>query len=1031
MPAPSLTPPPTPAVPPTLATDRQPIYVHVAVGKRSEPSGPSEESLRADGRELARQCLQQIDAIENGRERFPPRLFTLWATPAFAGIDNFASLLAGIHEVLLENHINSEAAPLIGTSASAVWFDAEVRENGAVLICQASKWIKAKVAVAENVHDDPDKSAKQLLDSLRGGKMVDINPRGNRYLMTFLPGFTPKQSLAPKIVDALNRLTFGRLYLFGGVSAAGISANNFQPRIGSQFVNNRAYQRAAVAALVSSDIAYGMGINPGVETTGKNVVVTEVSDDGHFILKFDEGMALPVFEKWNTDKPLVFGTRGRDGQMTVNVPRIVDGQVRLDRPVLANTVLEIARPSSRTLQRSVHDLEKWVLRWFGIKKRQVTAVLAIGCVSRYRERIRLGYNVNKALENAAKRFSSGVHVGCYLDGEIGIDRLGWSVLTNWSVSETLIADDIPQRSELFLGFDALAEHLTAAATAPSVQEAIQRALRIIEHAGFPGGMISLVFKDEPTNRIRAQDGFGGKWKTEIVPRTNRPLIGDDILAIALRATEPVFVEEAQKDLRCNRDAAKAGEVISFFAIRLLDETRKNGVGVLQVDVGDKRHHKPSPETLSLIKTLALIVELLLNHALQAEEMTITRRLDELVKECLEMKSVDAAIQQFFFGAAKALGSDGHVRLLTPDNLALRLVAGTGPYFRQALIDRPLVSLKDPSLTVEVFKVNGESVVNDPDFDERAKPLRRRYMEHVSLGRILRDNRSFADYVIRQGEEKIGVVSFASLEPCFFTPSRTKSLDHIRQRLAHLITHFRDRDRKSKAQQALISIDTYLANRLHALKNRVKSLAASLELLKGREKDALSDEGKQRLENAILGMQPLFDTFDEAQRLGSLLSESTPPTSVHICSLVQRMVSECRERQQQESTSSVQFEVILAKPHMASAVVEMNDDQMAESLRNLLSNAARAATPGGWVRVTLDEDLHRNFCVISVQDSGESGLSRETFEAFVGGHVKTADGGLGLYLSRLFCEANGGLLDLAIAGPQPVLKISLPWRKLDT
>ena len=71
-------------------------------------------------------------------------------------------------------------------------------------------------------------------------------------------------------------------------------------------------------------------------------------------------------------------------------------------------------------------------------------MIAIGCVSRYRDRELYGFNVNQALEEGQSRFPNSVHIGCYLNGEIGIDRLGRSIFGSLSLSELLIADYTPR-----------------------------------------------------------------------------------------------------------------------------------------------------------------------------------------------------------------------------------------------------------------------------------------------------------------------------------------------------------------------------------------------------------------------------------------------------------------------------------------------------------------------------------------------------------------------------------------------------------
>jgi len=991
---------------------------------RSEPSGPSEEELRGDGRDLARQCLDQIDLIKNGRERFPPRLFTLWVTPAFAGTDNFRSLLAGIHDLLEVNGIGPKDVPLIGTSVSVVWFNSKVSENGAVLICQASKWISAKVAVAEKAQDDPERAAKELLETVRDGKEAFINPRGNRYLMTYLPGYSidcvASQSAAPRIIDALNRQTFGRLHLFGGVSAAGISADNFEPRLSSQFVNERVYQGAAVAALVSSDVAYGMGINRGVVPTGESVVVREVSADGLSADRFFEGQAQTVFEKWNADKPFVFASRGSDGQLVVNVPRMFEGQLRLNRPVSANSVLEIARPSGESLQRSVSELEKGILRWFGINRRQVVSVLAIGGIDRYRERYRINFDVEAVLAKAAKRFSNGLRVGCYLDGEIGIDRYGRSVVTNWSLSETLIADVIPPRSEMFLGFDTLAENLANSATAPSVQDATQQALRIIERAGFPGGMISLVYKDGSSNWVRGHGAFGGGW-VDVLRLTNRPIDGNDILAIVARQLDLVFVYDAQQDSRCDHDAARKGGLISFAAIPLMNEKREHPVGILQVDLGDLRGQRLSEETRRLLETLGRIVELLLNRAIQAEELAVARLLDPLAEGSLREPSIADAVQLFFAGACDVLRITGYVRLLSEDGHSLSLVAGVGSYYEAAKHCREHVSIDDDiSGTARTFRARQDRVVNNAVTDAFAEPLCMSSSNDDPLGIALRNNKAFADYIIRLGQDQqiLGVIGFSSAEAWSFTEARLRSLDHIRQRMAHLIVQFRDRDRMMKARQALSGVGAYLAMGFHTMRNYVQELQDSLISLEESE-HLLTEAGRQCVLDARGTVNQFKKLFEDARRHGALLvhREAEP---CNLESLLQRVIDDCRSLR-----PDCRFQLVTES---AASLTNADESQMAECFRNLIMNGARAAGYDGWVSIRAN--IEQDTFVVRIQDSG-SGLSRATFDAAVKGafaSYKATGSGLGLFMANLFCDVNGCRLELDSEGPQPVVKVTLSPRK---
>src|SRR6185369_11372704 len=218
-------------------------HVQVVTGRLTRPGGPPFQ----DGAALVDQCINAI--IDP--ERFPPALFVLWLTPAFAG--GYRAVLEGIRSQLAQR--GSPGVPLIGSSVAVCLFDEKAHEEGALLICLASRFLKAKVECAEDVQKDPKWAVGRVLDALNFGKAQADYSSHEQFLITFLSGYGPEgdpgRYCAAEAVAMLRRKTAGRLPMFGGVSSAGLHT---QRGPGFQFANDVITTGGIAVALVSSRI---------------------------------------------------------------------------------------------------------------------------------------------------------------------------------------------------------------------------------------------------------------------------------------------------------------------------------------------------------------------------------------------------------------------------------------------------------------------------------------------------------------------------------------------------------------------------------------------------------------------------------------------------------------------------------------------------------------------------------------------------------------------------------------------------------
>ena len=105
------------------------------------------EDAFADGEYLAQRCLTKHAEIDNP-EQFPPGLLILLTSPAYGDVAEAQSLLDGVHRTFARD--GHHDVPLIGCSVAAVFYEGQLYERGALLVCLASRMLEAKVAVRPN-----------------------------------------------------------------------------------------------------------------------------------------------------------------------------------------------------------------------------------------------------------------------------------------------------------------------------------------------------------------------------------------------------------------------------------------------------------------------------------------------------------------------------------------------------------------------------------------------------------------------------------------------------------------------------------------------------------------------------------------------------------------------------------------------------------------------------------------------------------------------------------------------------------------
>jgi signal transduction histidine kinase len=780
---------------PQKTRPRANTYLRVSCGKLKSP-GPLAEK---DGLKLVQDCLHPL---EGDRKIFPPKLFILWVTPAFC--PQIQPLLQGAQEALVRYRCHT--VPLVGASVAVCVFDGAAHEQGAVLTCLASRFLQAFAAVCPGAQADPAGAVSRLFQDLGIRTGQEFNPRRNRFLLTFLPGYPadgdPAGYRAAELVEELNRQTEGALPMFGGVASAGLERGS-----GLQIFDGRAYTQALVAAAVSSDLCFGLGLSQGLTPTGHTYHVKDVAPGGRVIRAFWEEpwTASDVFS--DIDEPQIFGQARRSGERDIVVPYRFENRVTVQRPVTRDAVLEVLWPDENKLETHLEDLKRWMLDNFSIPEGRVVAGLGITCASRYRDKDKIGWDVPGALRRLRQRYPGAEYVGCFMDGEVGIDSLGRTCFSNWSVSELLLADDLPPASLQALVFRALRRQGRWACTANSVLQAMDYVLKAVAAAGASGGMVSLLLRNGDTECVVAQRALGERWQEKVLPLTQRQLDSNDVLAVVARTQQPMYVQDAQTHPNSDHQTAIAGDVDSFYALPLVDmkspaaAERPQTLGVLQIDLGDRRDVQAlSPQQTDALSALGQVAAIALSRAVQNEELQLSRRLDDVLARCRqECRTVDEAASRFVQEAAAVMGASAHVWLAVPGTRRLRLTSGVGPYYEAAKdSDRRDIDVMGDTPSAVVFRRNKECVWNDA-LKERLFIALNERLGGTAVGEAHRAIRACAIFPIAQpGERPLGAFSFHAPAPWFFTPSRVRSLQTVGARLSLLLAHIRQRQARQQA-----------------------------------------------------------------------------------------------------------------------------------------------------------------------------------------------------------------------------------------
>ncbi|MDX2039614.1 MAG: GAF domain-containing protein [Acidobacteriota bacterium] len=764
----------------------------------------------ADGVEMANKCLYQLEATGNP-EQFPPRLLILLTSPAYQKEGEAKELLASIHKTVSDyksrffaNEIKElkelEDASLIGCSVDAVFFNREVHERGALLICLASRLIEADVRVTPNVLSQPEAALDNLLNKLNLNLAnLESNmqkPLTDRLLLTFFPNLGRHDNsvpyLAPELHGLIREKALSRVSIIGGVSS----------RPSFQYVADKVYRDELVAAHINTNAPFCSSFGHGLSQTDIDLRVKTLGPDHRTIVEIEQN-ARPA-DMLNLSEPeqyAVLGELSLDHDPLVTVAELADGKaVRLLRRTEEKTQFRKLdeKTDPNQIRREAKDALKDSLTRWSIEK--PAGCFGIHCTARRRAGLNFDGFVADAEKELRKRVTEienrDVYFGGFFDGEAGVDESGRILFGNWCLATLCVSDEMRERTPAYTGFKAISETAASLTGVSTLEQAREEVLKVVFNTGFPGAMLSMVMNDNDRDWVVAVSAIGSRFE-KIREITKRLSDGHDILAITGREKQPRVILDSSKNENCDPVAVKKSGIISQYIFPLLGR-EKNLIAELQIDIGDLRRRssdvKPDKVNIAeehILSSLGAVINAYILRVLNREEADLVRGLDKVLIESLHADNLHKALLVYITQAAALFKADAsHIRLLNNEGV-LEMVAGTGDYYEAFKVLRRRTALDSNSPTAEALTKQKEVVVNNSEAHPWQQWALKEYKNHPNAFSALKKEHSFANVPIRgDTEDAIGTISLVSNCAWHFTRPRVNALQALAQRVSYLIGHFK-------------------------------------------------------------------------------------------------------------------------------------------------------------------------------------------------------------------------------------------------
>lgn len=798
-----------------------------------------------DGGNIAQRCLDQLRKIRADDE-FPPQLLILLASPAYLDSLKSEQLLNGVLDRF--DAAGHSDIPLIGCSVAAVFFDHNIYPEGCLLVCLASRLLEARVAAVPNASHDCEKAVNELLQELR---LIDkdkerVHSFVERSLIAFFPGFGANKYPAPELHESLRHQLEARISIFGGVASAN---DPDRLRSGLLFANRKVYRDAIVAASLDHGTPLGFSLSQGLTDTNQTVTVARLdADDRRIVEGFSTGSVEEVMSGLRDISPVpLLGELTMEKDPIVDLPVLQKETVRLTREAYELKSFHVLKAEPEKISNALTEgIERSGHRAFLLNP---IGALGLRCTGLLRNEKEVGLDLKQDIRLVEQKLAirktrfDKPYVGGFVDGEAGLDQNGKSVLSNWASATMVVGDELRFRTPVYRGFKKLTE-FAGMKEADNQDEGIDRLTKLIYDIGFPGAMLSLCLFEDNRRAIVPHSASGPRYES-LLAKKEPYFINiddthhDDVVAIVARSKRPQLILDCGKESSESMKEASSNGIISQYLVPLMNYDEQV-TAILHIDLGDISYSKDLyPTERTALDSLGNIVEAALNRIFVWEESKITNLLDQAMNELPSEGTVQQAMQRYFERVIGALGTKGevggHIRLAQREHF-LRLIAGAGSYYDQALKERREIDIDDPSPTGRAFRSGQPIIINLTETNNSHQAMCRQWEEpKPDLHRELNSVGSYVNIPFNSERER-GTISITAKKSWFFTDLHKKLLNILSQRTAFLLEMLRRKEQERfllavspsfSRVTSLETIDTTLKDELERFARAINAEIASL------------------------------------------------------------------------------------------------------------------------------------------------------------------------------------------------------------
>jgi GAF domain-containing protein len=775
-----------------------------------------------DGSTLANQCLSKLRQIEN-QEQFPPKLLFLLISAGYLGGEDHLDevkarqLIAGVRRAFFE--AGHRDIPLIGSSVAGVFFDchegenngqSQIYEDGALLVCLASRMLDVSVSVATNVSEAPETAVQILIDGLDIEHTLNEYPRAlpNRVLLTFFPGTGVTGAAAKSSTDKLHTLLLEKLNyqmpIVGGVSSAN---DRTRKKRGLQLLNQQTFTDALAACLIRSGLPLATSMAQGLQPVREinPILHAEEISDENYITRFREGLPEEIFKGFT--QPILLRDYSPESAVVRArwLPDSTPNKVQILREVRRFLSLEATTPNPKKMYQETLAAHELSLKRAKIKS--PAGCLSFKCSGHldYKEELKLDlpWGIGKMKE----KFDIPHYVGGFYDGEIATDASGAFICGGWSIAALIFGDEISERTAVQWGFSTLATHGPALTATTDLQEAFKQSLELVYDLGFPGAMICLLIRDhnpdlapQESKRIVVATSAKGMRFNRALQLMDREG-GHAEVALEAVSNRTPFVSHSKLRLGAARDLSREAGIINEYVLPLRDSANQV-FALLRVDLGSQAEEKIQDAVKGVLNSIAAIVGAAIDRISSWQENRIVLELDQTLKKSMSANTQKEGLQLFIRGSLEAFDlSTGLIRVVNSAHDALILEAGAGPYYETAKSRRSEVSFENWSPSCEAFVRDATTIINDAPNNIAHKRLSGLYADDYEMTVALKELGSYANVPFKsENGERLGTISLLSNTRWFFNSYHEQALAVLGRRLSFLIDHLRTKEETREAIQ---------------------------------------------------------------------------------------------------------------------------------------------------------------------------------------------------------------------------------------